>query len=146
MKRNIFKTITSIILICIMSVNGLTFYTSAEGISPRYANISDYDVNFYIPSGGMSQTVINYTAIGTFTQAKISIEVQKKTMLFFWTTVDIGMSDNVWRTTSTNPTGFVTYRLQLSETGTYRAIVTIEFMGSSGVTDTIEKTIEAKYN
>lgn len=147
MKRNIFKFTMAIMLLCIMSVNGLAVYASAASISPRYTNCAECATNFYITSSGVAYTDITYYAYsGVFTQANISVKIQKKTFLFFWSTVDIGTSDDIWRTTSTDIFGDIVYTLQLSDTGTYRAVITVEFMGNTGVVDTIEETIEAKYS
>lgn len=148
MKRNIFKTITSITLICLIVVNVIPFNAfAAEEVSPRYTNCNSCDVMFSINSSGVASTDITYTAYSsTFTQAKLSVKIQKKTLWFFWTTVDIGTSDDVWTGYCTDIYGEIYYDLQLSSTGTYRAIITVEFFGNTGVVDTIEETMEDKYS
>lgn len=148
MQRNIFKTIMAMTLLCIMIVNGTVVYTSAEeGISPYYTNCDSCKTIFNISSSGLASTAVVYRANpDTFTQAKVSVKIQKKTLLFFWTTVDIGTSDDVWTGYCSDVYGEIYYDLQLSNTGTYRAVVTVEIMGNTGVVDTIEETIEAKYS
>lgn len=63
MKRNIFKTIMSITLICLIAVNIIPFNAfAAEGVSPRYTNCNSCDIMFSINSSGVASTDITYTA------------------------------------------------------------------------------------
>ena len=148
MKKHLFKTIMALTLICVMAVNVMPFYAfAAEGVSPRFTNCHSCDITFNINSSGVASTDVTYMAYGeTFTQAKLSVKIQKKTLWFFWTTVDIGTSDDVWTGYCTDIYGEIYYDLQLSSTGTYRAIITVEFFGNTGVVDTIEETMEDKYS
>ena len=138
----------SITLICLIAVNIIPFNAfAAEGVSPRYTNCNSCDIMFSINSSGVASTDITYTAYSsTFTQAKLSVKIQKKTLWLFWTTVDIGTSDDVWTGYCTDIYGDMYYDLQLTSTGTYRAIITVEFFGNTGEVDTIEETMEDKYS
>ena len=149
MKRNIFKTIMAVTLICVMAVNVMPFYAfAAEGISPRYTNCDSCDIMFSINSSGVASTDVTYMADrNTFTQAKMTLKIQKKILWLFWTTVEIpNTSYNEWTGYCTDIAGEIYYDLQLSSTGTYRAIITVEFFGNTGVVDTIEETMEDKYS
>jgi len=147
MKKITFKTMMVIVLFCAMAANGMAVCVSAEtGISPRYTNCSYCDVMFDISSTGIASTDATYMGHETFTQAKMSVKVQKKTMFFFWATVDIGTPDDIWVVYCYDRVGELVYDLQLYDKGTFRAVITIEFMGTTGVVDTIERTLEATYS
>ena len=83
---------------------------------------------------------ISYTGReGVFTQAKVTVKIEKQFLWFFWNTVD------EWTATSTELLGYLYHETSVDGHGTYRAVFKVEMYGTSGVTDTIEDTIESTY-
>ena len=81
----------------------------------------------------------------TFTQIKVTVKIQKRFLLVFWSTVDIGEPNNEWIATSTDLDGYLMGEFDVNSTGTYRAVFTIEVYGTGGVIDVMEETIECTY-
>ena len=122
---------------------------SAEeyGIQPRHNNISIYDTSFQVLSADSAELKVVYFATDAqnFTLAKITVEIQKQSFWFIWTTVDIGTDNNKWSTYSTDPNGRFNKTFSINGAGTYRAIIRLEFSGAGTGTDIIEETIESTY-
>lgn len=146
MKKQKFKRIAAVILVCVMLFNISAIFVAAEEREARETNCSVYSINFNISSTGIAETSVQYAAKeGIFTWAKLSVKIQKQNLLFFWTNVDIGTKDDVWEGYCSKVNGSIVYDLQLPKKGTYRAIVKVEFFGNTDVTDTMELTMEEKY-
>ena len=116
------------------------FPASAEEISPRLSNSNDATVVFSIESNGTAHFSVDYTGrSGVFTEAKVTVKIEKQFLFFFWTTED------EWSSTSTERLGLFYQSFNLSGSGTYRANYTLEFYGTSGEVDVITDTLEDSY-
>ena len=117
-----------------------TIFSSAEDaeITPRYSNVNSANVSFAITETGLAAVDVSYFGKpGITTQVKSEIYLQKKVLGLFWQKVNIGTTDNVWIDYSTNCDGGFFHSFQLSDTGTYRAVVEITFSGTGGTPDVI---------
>lgn len=116
------------------------FPASAEGITPYLSNSNNATVAFSIESNGTAHFSVDYTGRdGVFTEAKVTVKIEKQFLFFFWTT------EHEWTATSTDRLGFFYKSFSLSGSGTYRASYTLEFYGTSGVVDVITDTQEESY-
>lgn len=143
MKRRI---LASLLLIIILSTFILTA-VAETGIMPRYNNTGSTTTNFSISSSGKASIAANYYAYPSyFRSATVTSYIEKRTLGLFWSKVDIGTPNNEWVDTSTNSTDVFGHSVNLSSTGTYRAIVVYEISGTGGATDVIEYEQERTYS
>lgn len=144
------KKRTAFLLSVIMALSTLfasAFPASANDVAPCLYNSCEASVAFGISDSGIASFGVCYTGYEpTFIQAEVSVEIQKRTMLLFWSTVDIGEYNNVWIGYSSDLHGLIEKSFQLSDKGTYRAVYTLKFYGTGDGIDVIEDTIEAKYD
>lgn len=116
-------------------------------IMPYYNNIMQTGSSFSIDSSGVGEIYASYTGYSGVTDSvTIKIKVQKKTLGFIWTKVDIGTENNEIVVTSDNINDAFTYYVQLNSTGNYRAVITYTVSGSGGADDSIEDICTAEYN
>ena len=113
---------------------------SARDIMPLLENTNDCSVYFAITNTGFAEYSVSYYGQETCTGATVSVKIQKRTLLVFWTTV------YEWEGTSTEQNDYIYGSTQLEDTGTYRAVFTVEVHGSNGVTDVIEDKIQKEYS
>ena len=142
------KKVLVLLLTITTLISCMTIYSSAEDyeIQPYYENIVRASTNFSITSSGLacvSATYYGYPDI--MTEIKCEIYLQKRFLGLFWTTVDIGVPDNVWVDYSTSTNGNFYHEFQLSDTGTYKAVFKLTFFGNTYVQDVVEDEIEDKY-
>lgn len=115
--------------------------------SPYLNNGINATTNFTISSSGRATVQVEYSGIkGTTTKVTSTIYLQKKILGLFWTTVDIGTTNDQWVDSSTRYEGYFIHSFQLESTGTYRAVFKVVFSGSGGADDVIEDKIEKKYS
>lgn len=129
-------------------LSGFTILSSAQetGITPYYSNLNSATVSYTITETGLAAVNISYYGKpGITTQVKSEIYLQKKVMGLFWQKVNIGTTDNVWTDSSTDCNGNFFHSFQLSETGTYRAVVKVTFYGTGGTPDVISDKYEDKW-
>lgn len=143
------KKIVLMILIVSSLLSCLTFYVGAEPgyeIEPYFSNVKDATLSFSIFSTGLAAVGITYNGFSdVFTQVRCEITLQKRYLGLFWFDVDNGMPDNTWVDYSTNSYGGFYHEMQLSDTGTYRAVFKVYFYGTTGVVDEISDKIEDQY-
>ncbi len=136
----LFLIITLITAICL---GNAPIYASASeplSVTPRWSNANSITADFSASSSG-GDVFINYTGYkDSFANAVVSVKLQKKFLLFFWTDVD------EWSATSTNCSDILTHTFSLNGTGTYKAIFTVEIFGINGNVDTYTTEIESKYS
>lgn len=130
------------ILTVIMTVSmifGSAFPASAA--EPRLTNGNDATVVFVIDDAtGIGHFSVAYNGKdGTFTYAKVSVKVQKRSLWFLWTDVDS------WTETSTELHGDLHTTFVLDGPGTYKATYTLEFYGTGSEVDVIENSITDSY-
>lgn len=137
------KTCVSLFLAFMMvwaSVVPVYASDSAEDIMPLLENTYDCAVHFDITASGKAEFTVDYCGRETCTGATVTVKIQKRTLLVFWTTV------YEWEATSTEQYDFLYGSTQLEDTGTYRAVFKVEIHGTSGVTDVIEDKIQQEYS
>ena len=151
MKKSL-KILVSVLLLCvfcanILSISAADFDTPVDGEVPELPleNCRSCTFSFDIFSDGRAKVYVDYTGRSeTFTYAKITAKIQKHVFLFIWTDVAVN-ENNQWVVYSTNVDDNIRLTHQLTSTGTYRAVITAEFYGTTGVTDTLNETIECQY-
>ena len=139
MKKRI-AFLLSVVMVVAMLVSSAFPAAAAEtGIESRLANADTATVSFGI-ADGLAHFAVTYNGNDeTFTQARVTVTVQKRFLLVFWN--DVGS----WTGTSTEVYGDFYTTIPVEKTGMYRAVYTLEFYGTSGVVDVIESNIECKY-
>ncbi len=118
---------------------------SLPGISPLYANCDRYVAKFTVADGKAYVGVTYDGKPETFTQVKVTVQIQKKVYWFFWETVDIGLPNNEWVAYSDSLDGYFYQEFPINDTGKYRANFTLVFYGTDGTNDVIEDTIKCEY-
>lgn len=98
----------------------------------------DTACNFFI-NGASGVTVASYDKDDqTFKSVTVTIKLQKKFLLIFWTDVD------EWTVTSYESSDGIYHAFDLNGSGTYKATFTITFTEIDGNTYTQTESIEAK--
>ena len=148
------KRITTLFLSTILAVSLLfggtmSILASAEeeitSLSPRLSNCIAATMNFAISDNTLCAGVTYNGKSETFTHAKLTLSFQKKYMLFFWKTVEIGYIDEEWMGYCYDLDGIIYQEFPATGSGTYKANFTLEIYGTSGVTDVIEDSIQREY-
>lgn len=117
-----------------------------SSVMPRLNSVIMDGYDFAISDAGEACVSAWYSAeSSSFKLAKLTVKIQKKVLGLFWKTVDIGEVDNQWTVYSSNVNEVFNYYVDLEDTGTYRAVITLEITTISGSVDEIEETIECKY-
>lgn len=137
--KKIVKTFMLISLAMIMCLTSMPIYASEaeSGISPRltHTNAASYSFDATSSIGYIS---VDYTGVAaTFVSAKLTVEVEKQFLFFFWNEVD------TWTATNTELLGDFYYEMPLTGAGTYRATFTLEVTGTDGTVDVITDTLES---
>lgn len=130
------------------SLSIFTFAAGAEenGIMPCYNNVGLTDSSFMVDSNGVAYVTVSYSGYTNITTgATITVELQKKFLGLFWTTVDIGTTDNMWVENVTGSNFYKSYSHQLSKKGTYRAEIHYTIYGTAGAADEVEDFLTDTY-
>ena len=150
MKKFFKKVVVSLLAIAMLFSGGIiasAAESANDGISPYYTNCNKCSLSFTVADPGEAHVGVTYNAKNdVFKEARVTVKIQKKFLLFFWQTVDIGFANNEWTDSSTNVNGYFYNSFDVDGTGTYRAIFTIQIIGINGSVDLIEETIESKYS
>ena len=113
---------------------------------PRLNNTTAATLAFGISDSGSANVVVTcHGESDIMTKATAVTYIEKKTLLFFWTRVDIGTTDNVWTETDIGCDFYASNTVQLSSKGTYRAVTQLTVSSSGGADDVIDIDKEAKY-
>ena len=146
MKR-ITKILTLLLTSVVLCASVLPIFASAENaVSPRYVNANDCRM-YFTTSNGVASAAVTYNAKSdVFSYATITVKIQKRFLGIFWSTVDIGYTDNEWIAYCYDLNGTVYNSFPLEDTGTYRAVFTVEIYGKDGSVDTIEDKITSTYD
>lgn len=138
MKKTLKKLLTLTLALCFL-VTPLALAVGAENIQPRLNNTISTLTNMSITSSGELNIGYNYSGvIGVTSHAVIKTYVEKRTLLFFWSRVDIGTTDNVWVDTVYQEFYTGGRSFQLSSSGTYRVTVQYTIYGSGGAADVLD--------
>ncbi|MBQ7352393.1 MAG: hypothetical protein IJW54_00130 [Clostridia bacterium] len=141
----LFKRIGSFVVVAVMLFALLIPVSAANVTSPEiapcYNNTASTEIVFVIDENGVAS--VSYTCIGyrgIVSSIKTEIQIQKKVGTS-WADVE-GAS---WIDESSVYFCTNTHDYQLSETGTYKAVVTFTVSGSGGAADVITREIEKTY-
>ena len=111
-----------------------------------YNNAASAALFCEVNSNGRLKATLSASGIsGVTSRIKVELYVEKRVLLFFWSRVDIGCEDNVWKDSVNGFNYTNTFQTNLSSTGTYRTTVTYTFSGSGGADDVITKTYTVTY-
>ncbi len=129
-------------ILCILLTALTLFALLAPGAlaAAKDTDTSSTEEVFTITSGGKAKATAYYFGKTGTTGATITIKLQKKFLLFFWSDVD----GAEWTDYKSGQNNSASHEFQLSSTGSYRAVYTYDLYGT-GTTDHIEKTAEASY-
>ena len=146
--KKFFKTLLTILVSTAILVSGIVVVSANGGtneIMPRWNVVDQKNIIFKVANNNAIVNV-TYDANSTnFQKANLTVKIQKRFLLVFWSTVDIGYTNNEWTASSTNLSGNFYNTFTVNGTGTYRAQITLEIIGKNGQKDVIEETIEYEY-
>ena len=140
MKKRLAFLLTIVMAVSMLMASAIPTAAAENAIQPRLSNASTANVSFVVDDSGVGHFAVTYNGKeDTFTEAKVSVTIQKRFLLLFWDDVDrwTGISNEVYG-------DFYTTFILISK-GTYRAVYTLEFYGTSGVVDFIQDSIEFKH-
>ena len=139
------KLLSFLLAIFILTISTVPIYAANDNITPRYNNTAIVETSFVIDDNGVAWVSAMYNGyIGITTGAKITIKLEKK-FLWWWNDVDNGCADNTYVKEFTGDFDSLSYSLQLSKTGKYRATVVYTIYGTAGDPDVITYTGECEY-
>jgi hypothetical protein len=150
MRKILKRFVIALLTISIFAGRGFVVLADSaadDQISPYYNNCYGCSCTFAVTDTGEAHVNVTYHAINdAFSEARVTVKIQKRFLGIFWKTVDIGLPNNEWIDTSTDINGVFYNSFDVDGTGTYRAIFTVEIIGIDGSVDVIEDTIESKYS
>lgn len=143
MKKKLFAVVALVLIMSILCCNVSIF---ASSVTPRWTNCDLYSFGFSITDDGMARVGVDYVGdANNLASAKSTVKLQKRFLLVFWNTVDIGYPNNEWVETSTELVDLFYNGFQLSDTGTYHAVLTLEITGKDGSVDVVDTDLEYEY-
>ena len=140
------KVLVFVLLAALMcAALSVSVFAAEEQVQPRSNNYLIASATFSISSTGTASVNVRYVGYSSvFDGAKITSKIQKN-VSGSWVDVNNGQPDNTWTDTSTTVSFNTTHTHQLSERGTYRAVVNFEIWGRGGATDYVERIVEYTY-
>ena len=147
--RKIFKSFLTLLVATAIFLSGIVAVSASGGtteIMPRWNIAEDNNFTFSVSATNKANVRVTYSADNsTFQKANLTVKIEKRILLLFWTTVDIGYTNNEWKASSTNSSGIFSNSFTVNGKGTYRAKITLEIIGNNGQKDVIEETLEYEY-
>jgi hypothetical protein len=136
MKRKIIFIMTLLVIFSL----GINTFVMAEDISPYNNNTAMMHSAFVITETGEAIVGVNYEGYTDVTTgATITIKIEKRNLLFFW-------SDVVDETiTAVGDSYFNEFHYQLEDKGTYRCTVVYTVSGTGGPDDVLTFEDTEKY-
>lgn len=137
--------------LCVLLVAVLMFSTSmsefaASPYETRYNNTVTASSSVSISDSGLLTIANQFQGIREkTTKGEITTYVEKRTLGFFWTRVDIGQPNNQWYDVVYDYMYIGSHSFQLNSHGTYRITVTYVISGTGGEPDIITRTITKTY-
>ena len=136
MKKPIHTLLVVFLTMIILCTGILPAFATDEGISTYMTNCIDASMSFTVVDGNASFYVSYYAREATFSHAKLTVQIQKKFLGFFWKDVT-----DPWIAYRLEPDDFFAATLLVDGSGTYRAIFKLEVVGTTD-TDVIEEAIK----
>lgn len=141
-RKSMFCFLIAVILMITASTNAF----AASQNETRYNNTVMASSVASISDSGLLTVDNQFQGIrGKTTKGEITTYVEKRTLGFFWTRVDIGQPNNQWVDVVYDYLYDGTHTFQLSNQGTYRITVVYVISGSGGDADTIRQTMTKTY-
>ena len=141
-RKSMFCFLIAVILMITASTNAF----AASQNETRYNNTVMASSSASISDSGLLTVVNQFQGIkGKTTKGEITTYVEKKTLGFFWTRVDIGQPNNQWYDVIYNYLYDGIHTFQLKNHGTYRITVVYVISGSGGEADTITQIMTETY-
>ena len=135
------KRLCVLFLLVVMAINIFSFAILADGIELYNNNVGNTNTKFSISSDGIATVNVNYSGYSNITtEATITITIEKRNLLLFW-------SDVVSETITVSGDSYSNvFDYQFDDTGTYRCTVEYVVSGTGGADDviTFEDTKEYK--
>lgn len=136
--KKTFRTLLLVLLtLIILCSSVLHAFATDEGISTRMTNCDTCSMSFTVVDGMAHFAVSYYAKEATFSHAKLTVQIQKKFLGFFWKDVT-----DPWIAYRLELDGVFANTIPVDATGTYRAIFKLEVVGTTD-TDVIEETINS---
>ena len=133
--------LTAFLVATILCTSVVPAFSADEGTSTYLTNCYETSMSFGVANGEASFFVSYTGRASSFTQAKLTVQVQKKFLGIFWRD-----AADEWVGYNTDLDSEFYDSIPVDGTGTYRAVFKLEVFGSTGVTDVIEDTIQCKYS
>ena len=141
-RKSMFCFLIAVILMITASTNAF----AASQNETRYNNTVMASSSASISDSGLLTVVNQFQGIkGKTTKGEITTYVEKKTLGFFWTRVDIGQPNNQWYYVIYNYLYDGVHIFQLKNHGTYRITVVYVISGTGGEADTITQIMTETY-
>lgn len=143
--RKKMKKLFAIILTCLVVLSAMAGPAWAAqpqpDVSPMYAVPISVDCVSDIDDDNVLYTTAAYN-IGNaeYTRIKITIYVEKRSLLVLWNRVDIGQPNNEWVDYCYGWTNETFHSAQMPSSGTYRITTTFEVENGMDVVETITET------
>lgn len=136
------KTFLITILLIVLCFSGTSFANASTNDNTNARLAHTNMANFlFTATNAEGEVVVQYAGNSdSFARADVTVKLQKKILLFFWTDVD------EWSASSTEENGIFSHIFTLNGTGTYKATFTLTVTGMDGTVDTVTKEIESKYS
>lgn len=136
MKKTFHLLLSVLLTLIILCSSVLPAFATDEGISTYMTNCAGSSMSFTVVDG-MAHFAVTYAAReATFSHAKLTVQIQKKYLGFFWKDVT-----DPWIAYRLELDGVFANTIPVDATGTYRAIFKLEVVGTTD-TDVIEETIK----
>ena len=135
------RIVAFVLLLCVFITPVYANEETDNEIMPIHEVVSSIDYFFVINSAGIASVDFNYILAEKPQSIRIETKIQKRFLLVLWNDVDGGQ----WTDSFTTKTGSFTHTLQLSKTGTYRAVFSVYAVGADGSVDDFELTKEYVY-
>ena len=135
------RIITLALLAIMLFAMAVPSFATDNGVMPCLNNTSSTESIFVITDDG--EAIVSYICFGyegITSRIVVEIKIQKK-VLWWWNNVD-GAS---WTDETTEYYLNSEHSIQLSKSGTYRAVITYTVYGSGGEADVLTDEIERKY-
>lgn len=137
MKKTRLALLTVLLTMVILCTGVLPAFAVDEGVSTRMTNCSTTSMSFTVVDGEAHFYVSYVAREATFSHAKLTVQIQKRTLGLFWRDVT-----DEWIAYRLELDGVFANTIPVDATGTYRAIFKLEIVGTT-TTDVIEETINS---
>ena len=140
MKKMTRVGLTVVLALVVLWTSVVPSFAADGSVSTCLVNCNDVTMSFGVADGEASFYVSYTGKSATFTQAKLTVQIQKKFLGLFWRDVA-----DEWVGYNTELISEFYDNIPVDGHGTYRAVFTLDIHGNTGRVDVIEDTIEYIY-